>query len=68
MGGPTQNRNSSPIQLLKVWSDELGRYKDPIGYIVAGVVFRGVSVLIRQHKWKIEFKKESAEGALEFCQ
>ena len=49
-------------------SDDNGRYHEPIGDTVAGITCAGESVFTRHHKWKIEIKRESAEGALEFCQ
>ena len=68
MGGPNVSRKELPVELLKVWSDELGQYNEPLGYQVRGLLVGHESLFTRNHTWKIENKKESAEGALEFCQ
>ena len=68
MGGAVIPRSSRPVHLLKLWSDDLGRYHEPIGDTVAGITCAGESIFTRHHKWKIEIKRCSAEGALEYCQ
>ena len=68
MGGPNVSRKQQPVGLLKVWSDELGQYGEPLGYQVRGLLTACEYVLTRNHVWKIENKERNAEGALEFCQ
>ena len=52
MGGPSSRRTVHPIQLLKVWSDKLGRYDEPIGERILGVRHDTVHAVSRLH-WKI---------------
>jgi hypothetical protein len=52
MGGPSSRRTVHPIQLLKVWSDKLGRYDEPIGERILGVRHDTVHAVSRIH-WKI---------------
>lgn len=54
MGGHNIRRSDSPLKLLKIWSDALGKYGEPLGYIIKGIEFDGLSYISRIHTWKVE--------------
>lgn len=54
-GGIDVRRASRPVQLLKVWSDEAGRYGEAKGELINGVSSGIVDVQTRTHRWTIEF-------------
>ena len=56
MGGPSTKRAAFPIQLLKVWSDKLGQYNEPIGERVLGVQHDTV-LAVSRIRWKIRERK-----------
>jgi len=56
MGGPSAKRAAFPIQLLKVWSDKLGQYNEPIGDRVLGVQHDTV-LAVSRIRWKIRERK-----------
>lgn len=56
MGGINTKKMKYPITLLKVWSDELGKYGEPKGFITKGIECEGVSYISRIHTWTIENK------------
>jgi hypothetical protein len=64
MGGHYITRKKQPVNLLKIWSDELSKYKEPVGDKILGLVCGALEIVIRIHKWR----KPKAEGRLEFCQ
>ncbi|TDJ71315.1 MAG: replication endonuclease [Proteobacteria bacterium] len=53
MGGPMATRKEQPINLLKVWSDERGRYGEPKGYRIKGVYAGPVEWPTRIHQWRV---------------
>jgi hypothetical protein len=52
-GGPHICARDMPIRVLRVWSDSLGRYGEPQGYLTQGVVAGSVAIPTRLHTWKI---------------
>ena len=64
MGGHSVQRRNLPIKLLKIWSDELGKYKEPVGNKIPGLIKGAFEVVTRIHEWRCP----SAAGPLEFCQ
>ncbi len=56
MGGPSSKRTFYPIQLLKVWSDKLGRYDEPLGERILGVQHDTV-LAVGRIPWKIRERK-----------
>ena len=62
MGGAAIRTALMPIRLLKVWSDKLGKYEEPLGYITRGIEFAGMSFISRVHTWTIELLKDKALG------
>ncbi|MAM72035.1 MAG: replication protein A [Gammaproteobacteria bacterium] len=58
MGGHMVKADSSPIQLLKLWSDEPGKYQEPIGEVIKGLVHGGINYVTRVHIWTIEVKEK----------
>lgn len=61
MGGAIRQRKERPIQLLKVWSDQPGRYGEPKGEQIQGVEAGPVAVVTRLHQWEIR-RAESGAG------
>ncbi len=55
VGGHAVPKNDTSITLLKVWSDALGKYGEPLGYTIKGLEYDGVTYISRIHTWKIEF-------------
>ena len=49
MGGIAIKKALMPLTLLKVWSDDLGKYEEPLGYVTRGIEFEGVSFISRIH-------------------
>ena len=37
----SQQKALLPLRLLKVWSDELSKYDEPLGYVMRGIEFDG---------------------------
>ena len=62
MGGIAIKKTLLPLQILKVWSDELGKYEEPLGYVTRGIEFDGVSFISRIHTWTIELVRGEASG------
>lgn len=56
MGGPDARRISLPVKLLRVWSDKAGKYGEPVGNTVIGVVCGEDELITHIHNWKIELK------------
>ena len=54
-GGPIAKKNDRPISLEKEWTDDPGRYNEPIGNTVMGITDGFLTVQTRIHVWKIEF-------------
>lgn len=61
MRGPQVTRKEIPVRLAKVWSDEPGRYGEPVGYSVFGVTAGAITLTTRFHKWTIEKRGERAD-------
>jgi hypothetical protein len=62
MGGIDITRRTQPVNLLKIWSDELGKYNEPIGNKILGLVSGAFEIVTRIHEWK----KPMAEGFLTY--
>jgi len=60
-GGTTRKPKDMPVKLAKVWSDEPGRYEEPKGEHVIGVICGITIVQTRIHTWEIS-KKQTASG------
>ena len=58
MGGPEATRKDFPVQLWRIWSDENGKYGEPVGYRINGVMFDGQELTTRIHTWKVELIDE----------
>ncbi len=52
MGGHDITRKTQPVNLLKIWSDELGKYKEPIGDKIFGLVSGAFQIITRIHEWR----------------
>ncbi len=52
-GGPVTQRKNLKIHVCKSWSDEPGRYGEPIGDIVYGVTDNIDVILTRLHEWRV---------------
>jgi hypothetical protein len=64
MGGATTNRKDNPIRLLKIDSQQPGKYGDPIGKKICGVETDTTQLSTRLHQWlvqKIPFNTELIE-------
>lgn len=59
LGGIRTKLKHIPIKLLKVWTDHLGKYGEPRGYITKGIEFDNVSYITRPHTWTIEAKPKT---------
>jgi replication gene A protein len=57
-GGPNVMRNNLHMRTLTAWSDQSGRYGDPIGNHVIGIKYENTFVISRIHEWKILRKSE----------
>lgn len=55
MGGPDVKRKDSPIQLKRVWNDELNRYKESKGYAITGLEYGNISIPKRIHQWTVKY-------------
>jgi len=53
MGGPCSKKEEQSISLLKKYSDEENKYREPEGYKVIGVISDAQQTITRVHKWKI---------------
>lgn len=53
MGGPDAPRKKHPIKLYKAWSDEPGRYGEPVGERIYGVECDSVIAVTRIHTWVV---------------
>ena len=62
MGGHSKISKDRPIQLLKIWSDKPGKYGEPIGYTIKGLVYDGISYISRLHTWRIELTRKSKQN------
>ncbi len=54
MGGPLSPRKDRALRLGKVWSDEPGRYGEPLGWQIKGVQMKNLFIPTRIHTWRIE--------------
>lgn len=54
MGGATTNRKDNPIRLLKIDSQQPGKYGDPIGKKICGVETDTIQLPTRVHQWQIQ--------------
>lgn len=54
MGGTTAKRKDNPISLLKIDSQEPGKYGDPIGKKICGVQTDSIQLPTRLHQWQIQ--------------
>lgn len=64
MGGATTNRKDNPIRLLKIDSQQPGKYGDPTGKKICGVETDTIQLPTRLHQWliqKIPVNTESIE-------
>ncbi len=64
MGGTTAKRKDNPISLLKIDSQQPGKYGDPIGKKICGVETDTIQLPTRLHQWliqKIPVDPESTE-------
>ena len=59
MGGPVSRKADYPVKLLRVWSDKPGKYGEPIGDKVIGILCGDESITTHIHEWKIQFKPEN---------
>ena len=50
-------KNGAPITLLKIWSDALGKYDEPLGDTIKGLEYAGVTYISRVHTWTIQVDK-----------
>ena len=64
MGGTTTQRKDNPIKLMKIDSQERGKYGDPIGKKICGVETDSIQLPTRSHQWRIQ-KKEVSTGSTE---
>jgi hypothetical protein len=62
------SRKDAPIRLLKVWTDEAGRYGEAIGYQVKGLhdVDAGFDVVTRVHTWELKRVENEASKNEDF--
>jgi hypothetical protein len=62
------SRKDAPIRLLKVWTDEEGRYGEAIGYQVKGLhdAESGFDVVTRVHTWELKRVENEAEKNEDF--
>ena len=54
MDGSTAKRKDNPIKLMKIDSQEPGKYGDPIGKKICGVETETIQLPTRLHQWRIE--------------
>lgn len=54
MGGVTSKRKNNPIKLMKIDSQERGKYGDPIGKRICGVETNSIQLTTRLHRWQIQ--------------
>ena len=57
MGGSQCKKIDIPLTLLKVWTDDLGRYGEPKGFVTKGIEHGNISYVTRIHTWSIEPKR-----------
>lgn len=62
LGGIQSLGKRCPIQLLKVWSDDIGKYGEALGYVIKGIIHDCVNYLSRLHTWVIEYVRPSPVG------
>jgi hypothetical protein len=60
-GGPTLRSRDLLIQVMRVWSDALGRYGEPKGFLTRGISAGNLSVLTRLHTWTISIGRVSTQ-------
>jgi hypothetical protein len=53
LGGPAPHRKDLPIQLVKEESNEVGKYGDPVGLQIIGVIANTVKLSTRAHQWSV---------------
>ena len=53
LGGATPKRKDLPIQLAKTESQEIGKYGDPIGKKITGLIADSIALTTRTHQWSI---------------
>lgn len=56
MGGPNAKRKENPIKLMRVFNDDLNRYKEPKGFAITGLVYGNVSIPTRIHQWAVKYQ------------
>ena len=61
-GGHAILKNNAAITLLKVWSDALGKYGEPLGDTIKGLEYDGVTYISRIHTWTIKAEKRQILG------
>lgn len=68
MGGINAKRDERPVALVKIWTDEPGRYREPKGFRVFGVEAEQVVLPTRNHRWNISRRQgetgEEVRGGL----
>ena len=53
LGGATPLRKELPIQLNKIEPEELGKYGDPVGKQITGLIADNITLTTRLHEWSI---------------
>ncbi len=56
MGGARAKRKEQPVTLAKAWSDEPGRYHEPLGWQLHGLECGSLVIPTRIHEWTIRSK------------
>ncbi len=64
LGGIQAIGKRCPIQLLKVWPDNIGKYGEALGYVIKGIIHDGVNYPSRLHTWVIEHVRASPIGEI----
>mgnify|MGYP003658732042 CR=1 FL=1 len=78
LGGTQINRKELPIKIHREFSDECGKYGEPKGLLIEGIVSGELKVSTRLHQWTLQKVHNAARGRvpeargrfvnLEFCQ
>ena len=61
MGGPCAEKKSYPINIMRLWSDKLNTYDEPMGFTIIGIEFKDGYEISRIHVWEIREINNSGE-------
>lgn len=59
------SRKDAPIKLLKVWTDEAGKYGEALGLQIKGLECGVLSVVTRIHQWEMKRSSNVNDGNIE---